>query len=266
MSFRAAAFRLAKNIPRVSRASRVSNIALANASRPFAATMPQVRTFMSTPVKFDEHSKSVGEILNSEINVETEIDTTEQKQSFQEFLDKHGFSVVETTGKNLAEIVRKTPEGETVHVYFDVAQVANLPYDAAMVEASKETEEEQYNSYDENFANVNVVVVKEADKSAVSIELLMNLSEGAFYVDSVTPFPTADAAMNESAEAEVKRELVYHGPPFSNLDEELQETLEAYLESRGITEELATFVGGFSEYKENQEYIKWLKDMKKFFN
>ncbi|GAV53081.1 hypothetical protein ZYGR_0AI03630 [Zygosaccharomyces rouxii] len=267
MSFRAA-FHLAKNIPRVSRASRVSTARLANVSRPFFRTtmMPQLRTFVSTPVKLDERSRNVSEILNSEISVETEVDTAGQEKSFQEFLDKYGFSVVESPGKNLAEIVRKTEDGEVVHVYFDVAQVANLPYDAAMVEASKESEDDQYNAYDENFANVNVVVVKEADQSAVSIELLMNLSEGAFYVDSVTPFPTADAALNESAEAEVKRELVYHGPPFSNLDEELQESLEAYLESRGITEELAGFVEGFSEYKENQEYIKWLQDMKSFFN
>lgn len=264
MSFRAA-IRLAKNVPRV---SRLSSTRIANASRPLARTMmvPQMRTFMSTPVKFNDRSKNVGEILSSEISVETEGESTGQEKSFQEFLYKYGFSVVESSGKNLAEIFRKTEDGENVHVFFDVAQVANLPYDAAMVDASKEAEDDQYNAYAENFANVNVVVVKDADKSAVSIELLMNLSEGAFYVDSVTPFPTADAALNESAESEVKRELVYHGPPFSNLDEELQESLEAYLESRGITEELASFIEGFSEYKENQEYIKWLNNMKNFFN
>ncbi|CDH08334.1 related to Mitochondrial acidic protein MAM33 [Zygosaccharomyces bailii ISA1307] len=262
MSFRAA-LRLSRNIPRVTRVSgcRVATI------QPFARILiPQTRTFMSTPIKFDERSKNVGEILKSEISVETESEVDDQSKSFQEFLDKYDFSVIETPGKNLAEIVRKTADGETVHVFFDVAQVANLPYDAAMGEASKETEDEQYNAYGENFANVNVVVAKEADQSTISIELLMNLSEGAFYVDSVTPFANADAALNESAEAEVKRELLYHGPPFSNLDEELQESLEAYLESRGVTEELAAFIESFSEFKENQEYIKWLKGMKSFFS
>lgn len=262
MSFRAA-IRLTRTVPKVSRISG-SRITFAS---PLARTLiPQTRTFISTPLRRNEHSKNVGEILKSEISVETEAEVEDQGKSFQEFLDKYNFSVVETPGRNLAEIVRKTEDGETVHVFFDVAQVANLPYDAAMGEASKETEDEQYNAYGENFANVNVVVVKEADQSTVSIELLMNLSEGAFYVDSVTPFANADAALNESAEAEVKRELAYHGPPFSNLDEELQESLEAYLESRGITEELAAFIEGFSELKENQEYIKWLKGMKSFFN
>lgn len=94
----------------------------------------------------------------------------------------------------------------------------------------------------------------------------MNLQEGSFYVDSATPYPSVDAALNQSAEAEISRELVYHGPPFSNLDEELQESLEAYLESRGVNEELASFISAYSEFKENTEYISWLEKMKKFFH
>lgn len=102
MSFRAA-FRLAKNIPRISRVSRVGTTRLANANRPFSRTamrMPQLRTFTSTPTKFDERSKNVGETLSSEISVETEVETTGQEKSFQEFLDKYGFSVIESPGKS----------------------------------------------------------------------------------------------------------------------------------------------------------------------
>lgn len=235
-----------------------------------ATTSHQTRNFISSSIKWNQQSENVRDILKSEIKIESDVGSENSTASFQEFFDKHGFSVVETPGKNFAEIVKKTDNGETVHVFFDVAQVANLPYDNALAEnATQEGEnvnEDDYDSLSDNFANVNVVVVKNADQSAVSLELLMNLQEGSFYVDSVTPFESAEAALNDSAEAEVKRELVYHGPPFSNLDEELQESLEAYLESRGMTEELASFIGAYSEYKENQEYVQWLNKMKQFFS
>ncbi|QLL32345.1 hypothetical protein HG536_0C05140 [Torulaspora globosa] len=228
------------------------------------------RSFATSTSKWNQQSDNVRDVLKSEIKVESEVAADNSLQSFQEFLDKFEFTIVESPGKNLAEITKKTENGETVHVFFDVAQVANLPYDSALAESAAQdgeaVNEEDYDSLSDNFANVNVVVVKDADQSAVSLELLMNLQEGSFYVDSVTPFKTAQEALDQSAEAEVKRELVYHGPPFSNLDEELQESLEVYLESRGVTEELASFIGAYSEFKENQEYIKWLNDMKKFFS
>lgn len=228
------------------------------------------RTFVTSAARWNQQSNHVRDILKSEIKVESEVAADSSIQSFQEFLDKFEFSIVESPGKNLAEITRKTENGEIVHVFFDVAQVANLPYDSALAESAAQdgeaANEEDYDSLSDNFANVNVVVVKDADQSSVSLELLMNLQEGSFYVDSVTPFKTAQQALDQSAEAEVKRELVYHGPPFSNLDEELQESLEVYLESRGVTEELASFIGAYSEFKENQEYIKWLNDMKQFFS
>lgn len=237
---------------------------------------PMARTFISSRFLLNQQSQNVGEILKSELKIEKEGLTDVSSDPFKEFLDKFGFSVIDTPGKNEAEIVRKTNDGETVRVSFDVAQVANLPYDASVVdnlnqEASEEAlgqqqeaEEEDFDSLADNFANVNVVVSKD-DNSALSFELLMNLQEGSFYVDSVTPFKSIDQALNESADAELNRELVYHGPPFSNLDEELQESLEVYLESRGINEELASFIGAYSEFKENNEYVDWLESMNQFF-
>lgn len=230
--------------------------------------VPTSRTFVSAPVLQNQPRQSVNDIIKSELKIETESFTDESPDVFKEYLDKYGFSVLESPGKNEAQIVKSNDNGETVRVFFDVAQVANLPYDNAIAESELNeaaAEEEDFDSLADNFANVNVVISKESEDSALSFELLMNLQEGSFYVDSVTPFPSSDAALNNSAEAQIGRELVYHGPPFSNLDEELQEALEVYLESRGINEELASFISAYSEFKENKEYIDWLEDMKKFF-
>ncbi|SCU92464.1 LAMI_0E10572g1_1 [Lachancea mirantina] len=232
----------------------------------YALTGP-ARSLHVSAARYNQQSERVARVLESEIALETEEAVKALPEAIESFLQKNEFSVVESAGKNITEVTKKTTDGETVRVFFDVAQVANLPYDTAAMESeTTPSEEEDFDSMSDNFANVNVVVVKDADQSALSFDLLMNLQEGTFFVDSVTPHTSANAALNESAEAEVARELVYHGPPFSNLDEELQESVEVYLESRGVTEELASFIGSYSEFKENKEYIQWLKKMKTFFS
>ena len=54
------------------------------------------------------------------------------------------------------------------------------------------------------------------------------------------------------------------GPPFSNLDEDLQILLEKYLEERGINTRLALFIPDYIDHKEQKEYIKWLNSVKNF--
>lgn len=223
------------------------------------------RQFSHSLGLFNQQKSKVSEVLQSEIELETSQQVVELTEDLSTFLSKYGYKEVVNAGKNMAQIQKDTDE-ETVNVFFDVAQVANLPVEPAALEQGEEQMDEDYDTMSDNFANVNVVVVKKADQSALSFELLMNMQEGSFYVDSVTPHASAEAALDESAEAEVSRELVYHGPPFSNLDESLQETLEVYLESRGVTADLASFISGYSEFKENNEYIQWLNKLNKFFN
>jgi complement component 1 Q subcomponent-binding protein len=54
------------------------------------------------------------------------------------------------------------------------------------------------------------------------------------------------------------------GPPFNNLDEDLQILLEKYLEERGINTRLALFIPDYIDHKEQKEYIKWLNNIKNF--
>jgi complement component 1 Q subcomponent-binding protein len=56
----------------------------------------------------------------------------------------------------------------------------------------------------------------------------------------------------------------HQGPPFNNLDEDLQILLEKYLEERGINTRLALFIPDYIDHKEQKEYIKWLNNVKNF--
>jgi complement component 1 Q subcomponent-binding protein len=71
-------------------------------------------------------------------------------------------------------------------------------------------------------------------------------------------FPDAALAEPKTYEAEVKRRPVYGGPPFGDLDEELQLQMQEYLANRGINDALAGFVAEYIDYKEQAEYVRWL--------
>lgn len=51
----------------------------------------------------------------------------------------------------------------------------------------------------------------------------------------------------------------YNGPVLENLDDRLKSAIVAYLNERGIDEDLNYFIGSFSIYKEQREYVSWLK-------
>ncbi|KAL6937723.1 hypothetical protein ACO0RG_004242 [Hanseniaspora osmophila] len=239
-------------------------------------------------VLFNENSKRVHDVLQSEIALEVEDPSVaELPEQLSQYMSNHKYEIVNRKpDASLVELLKST-DVENIHIFFDVSQIANLPSnfqneaqsdlanggsaasgssDANAASGASEEMEFDEDELNEAFANVNVVVVKKSDNSAISMELLMNVMEGSFYIDSITPFKDSKIALDESADMEVKRDLLYHGPPFTNLDEELQDSLELYLQSRGIDSELANFVYEYADFQENNEYINWLKNMKSFFN
>ncbi|XP_071714354.1 uncharacterized protein At2g39790, mitochondrial-like [Rutidosis leptorrhynchoides] len=56
----------------------------------------------------------------------------------------------------------------------------------------------------------------------------------------------------------------YAGPPFDELDDELQTALYDYLETRGINVELAHLLHKLMKHKRKNEYIRWMVDVDYF--
>lgn len=56
----------------------------------------------------------------------------------------------------------------------------------------------------------------------------------------------------------------YLGPPFANLDEDLQILIDRYLDERGINSALAVFIPDYIDMKEQKEYTTWLSNVKGF--
>ncbi|TKA24210.1 hypothetical protein B0A50_05974 [Salinomyces thailandicus] len=112
-------------------------------------------------------------------------------------------------------------------------------------------------------ANVNVLVQRQG-KGALRVNLIAD--NGVFTIQSVIHLPDSANTSNKSA-SEILRdtpETLYTGPPFQQLDEEVQSLLEQYLDVRGINTALALFVPEYIDVKEQKEYLGWLNRVKAF--
>lgn len=104
-------------------------------------------------------------------------------------------------------------------------------------------------------ARVQVTVTREG-KGALAIECVAQ--DGEMQIDNVYYFPSADLADAKTAEKDWQRRSLYTGPPFGQLDEQLQVLLERYLDERGINTSMALFIPDYIDMKEQKEYINWL--------
>ena len=105
-------------------------------------------------------------------------------------------------------------------------------------------------------ARINVSIEK-AGKGTLQIETTSQ--DGEIVIDNVYYFANAALADAQTAELDWKRKNLYEGPPFGNLDEDLQVLLERYLDERGVNTALALWVPEYIDFKEQREYLGWLE-------
>ena len=128
-------------------------------------------------------------------------------------------------------------------------------------EDSVETEGEDVEQDPSFPARVNVIIEK-AGKGALAVET--TAQDGSIIIENVYHYLDASHAHAKTAEKIAERQDLYVGPPFGNLDEDLQVLLEQYLDERGINTALAIFVPDYIDMKEQKEYLRWLSNVKDF--
>lgn len=104
-------------------------------------------------------------------------------------------------------------------------------------------------------ARVNVMIEK---KGKGTLQIETTAQDGEIVIDNVYYFKDAALADAKTAELDWKRRNLYEGPPFGNLDEDLQVLLERYLDERGVNTALALWVPEYIDFKEQREYLNWL--------
>ena len=98
-------------------------------------------------------------------------------------------------------------------------------------------------------ARINVTVEK-AGKGTMEIETVA--TDGDITIENVMFSP-------ESSKKSVEEKAdMYTGPPFGNLDQQLQDLIQEYLKERGVDDALAMWVPEYVDFKEQREYLRWL--------
>jgi complement component 1 Q subcomponent-binding protein len=110
-------------------------------------------------------------------------------------------------------------------------------------------------------ARVNITIEKPGS-GALLVQTVVQ--DGVFEVEEVSYFSKPELANAQSAEKDWDRQSLYSGPPFENLDEDLQTYFDRYLEERGVNEELANVIPDYIQIKEQKEYVRWLESKFEF--
>ena len=110
---------------------------------------------------------------------------------------------------------------------------------------------------------VNVqVIVERQGKGALACDATIN--DGEYMFVNLSCYADAELANPTSPNKEYQRRNIYTGPPFTNLDEDLQLLLERYFEERGVDTRMALFIPEYIDFKEQKEYERWLNSMSHF--
>ena len=110
---------------------------------------------------------------------------------------------------------------------------------------------------------LHLTIEKEGVKGALHIESIVR--DGDILTENLHYFPAAELADAKTAEQDWNRRALYTGPPFANLDEDLQVLIDRFVQERGIDTALAVWVPDYVDYKEQREYVNWLSGKYRFF-
>jgi complement component 1 Q subcomponent-binding protein len=105
-------------------------------------------------------------------------------------------------------------------------------------------------------ARLSVTIEKDGVAGAMQFEAVAH--DGSISIENVYHYTNKELADVKTAEQDWSRKSVYTGPPYGNLDEDLQVLLERYLEERGVDTALAVWVPEYIDFKEQKEYMRWL--------
>lgn len=114
-----------------------------------------------------------------------------------------------------------------------------------------------------SFTSHCYITIERPSKGALQIEAMAQ--DGLIVIENVYFYKDAKLVDPKTRDDENAVRDLYTGPPFGNLDEDLQLLFERYLEERGVNSTLALFVPEYIDFKEQREYTNWLSGVKSFF-
>ncbi|KAH6623510.1 mitochondrial glycoprotein [Chaetomium tenue] len=290
---------IARSAPRaLARASTTSTISRYQRTSSILSARPtsflrtqQVSAFSTSMLRkamAGEVDEEVSAKLASEIDFEKDVKQNEPlPASIKDFMDNSPFKVEDVPGSENVVLTRSFGE-EKITVTFSITDLHNYEPDmlddqameddlddmehsqqdqrGGAADLAQEGNEDLEAGEDETSVpcRLNIVIEKPNNKGALNIEAVAQ--DGAIVVENLYYYADAKLAHSTDANTVHAAQSTYPGPPFGSLDEDLQILMERYLEERGITQALAIFAPDYMDYKEQKEYMTWLKNVKGFID
>lgn len=179
-------------------------------------------------------------------NLDEDPDSFSEDKALYDEEDENGLSA-QSGGANSKGSV---PQGRTKGGNMSMAPTNfNAPADRPELndeEAPEGEEGEQEPSFP---ARVNVTITKPGSNGAMQIET--TAQDGMFVIENVFYYPKKELAEPKTLDIDWERRELYTGPPFGNLDQDLQDLLERFLDERGINTALVSdfFAAGCTDEK-----------------
>ena len=189
----------------------------------------------------------------ADLNIDQDPDHLSEDQALE---DEYGDDVPTDTQSGGAQTKGTINQGRTKGGNINVA-----PEDRVAPADRQELEDDESPSSEEVAAEpgfptrINVTIQKPG-RGCMRVETIAE--DGVIQIDNVYYYQNAELADAQTADLDWAKRNVYAGPPFGNLDEDLQVLLERYLDERGINTSLALFVPDYVDFKEQREYLRWL--------
>mmetsp|Transcript_21793 Transcript_21793/g.32187 ORF Transcript_21793/g.32187 Transcript_21793/m.32187 type:complete len:240 (-) Transcript_21793:70-789(-) len=215
--------------------NRSSNVASAALWKRLATATPNTNRFFS--------SNDLSDILARELEEENETgssmpeDLAELKETISEY-----WTIVDDGESGTVKLFRK--EGpEKVAVVFHCQDTLDEELDDSEEESSPEVR--------------FTLTVTKAGKTMVLNCVSVDASA---VVESVVTTNEDIELIHDTGKVDEK---LYQGPQFDELAEDLQDAFTEYVkEECGITSDVAAFISMFADFKEQQEYVRWLNQVK----
>ncbi|KAJ3201679.1 Mitochondrial acidic protein mam33 [Entophlyctis luteolus] len=191
--------------------------------------------------------------LEQELSFEKENVSAGIPSFISDFTNQGVFKIEDKVGDKEVTLVRNFGN-EKISAIFSTDAVAD----------KSEFDETENDSENEQIFSVNATIVIEKRAGSTdngALELNTTIQDGAFYIDSVRFNRSSSLMVDQSAEADWQRSGRYGGPVFQDLDENLQNLFHDFLKERGFDENLAEFIPQYIDYKEQNEYMEWLKNV-----
>ncbi|XP_022745931.1 uncharacterized protein At2g39795, mitochondrial-like [Durio zibethinus] len=235
---------------RLTRVQRIYNSCIFTAlNYSFQSQQPTVNRFYQNTVHFstavDSRKTTSDEFLIRVL--ESEIQCAEESDDYdrvEEAPSGFPFEIEDTPGLQTVTLTREY-DGELIKV--------NVHMPDLVTSDEQEGDEDDGDDTEKPNKSSMLLVVTVSKKAGPRLEFSCTAFPDEIAIDSL-------AVRNPDSEDE----LSYEGPDFYDLDENLQKAFHKYLEIRGIKPSTTNYLHEYMINKDSQEYLRWLKNLKKF--